>query len=1066
MLWLEPLARTILFWAFVMVETLLFVRLITIPIMGLFKLKKGLNYEDASKIIGNHFPQVGDKLLNTLQLKQSGVSSELLLASIEQKSIELKPIPFKLAISFRKNIKYLKYASIPCLIFLGSFITGKTGWFSDSYERVVHYRTAYEPPAPFQFFVTNNNLNAIENKDFKLQVSTAGEVVPETAQIHFDGETFFLQQVASGRFEFSFSQPKDDIEFKLSANDVNSKPYTLSVIKTPTLLNFEMILDYPAYVNKNDEILKSTGTAIIPEGTNVTWKLNTKSTDNVKIYGKDTLYLQSNKPDKFEFTKQVFNNFDYTISTSNDALRDFETLAFSLDVIKDEYPELNLKAEKDSINNETLYFFGQVSDDYGLSKLQVVYYPSEDESQKLINQIPISNSNFDEFMVEFPSQLELKEGVNYDLYFQVFDNDAIHSPKSVKSQLFSFRKLTREEKERNNLEEQKETIKDIGNTFEKLKDQEKSLEELSKIQKEKNELNFNDKKKFENFLKRQKNQEELMRNFNEKLRENMENFQKENNEKDQLKEDIMERLQQNEEQLREDEKLLEELEKLQEKIQKEDFTEKLEELAKKNKNKQKSLQQLLELTKRYYVAKKAEKLQQELEKLALDQDRLSEENKENNTKEEQNELNSNFENFQNELNELQKDNKKLQSPLDIPRDQLTEEDIKKEQKEASEELKQMEENDEKGDNQKSQKNQQSAKQKQKNAAQKMKQLSNAMKQSMMSSGQDQLTEDAEMLRQILDNLVLFSFDQEELMSTFKVIDVDNNEYSKYLRDQSGLREHFEHIDDSLFALSLRQPKISEEINKQITEVFFNLDKSLDQLSENQIYQGTSTQQYTVTAANTLASFLSDVLDNLEAQMGSGQGKGQQEMQLPDIIMGQEEIMGEMEKGLKDSEKGIQEKNGDGEENENKMGEQGENNGDEIDGELYEIYQKQQKLRQALQDKLSKEGGTNEVENAIEKMKEIELDLINKGFTNQTLQKMLDLQYQLLKLENATFLQGIEEKRKSETNYSQYKNDLKNIAPLFKDYFGTTEVLNRNALPFQQIYRKKVQEYFKKENDQL
>ena len=29
-----------------------------------------------------------------------------------------------------------------------------------------------------------------------------------------------------------------------------------------------------------------------------------------------------------------------------------------------------------------IYFYGQISDDYGLSKLQLVYYPSNDEQDK------------------------------------------------------------------------------------------------------------------------------------------------------------------------------------------------------------------------------------------------------------------------------------------------------------------------------------------------------------------------------------------------------------------------------------------------------------------------------------------------------------------------------------------------------------------------------------------------------------------------------------------------------------------------------------------------------------
>jgi len=92
-LWLNPTARTILFWLFVAVEVALFYKFIAVPLAKLFKLQKGINYEDASKIIGNHFPQVNDKLLNVLQLNENKTESELLLASIDQKAEELTPIP-------------------------------------------------------------------------------------------------------------------------------------------------------------------------------------------------------------------------------------------------------------------------------------------------------------------------------------------------------------------------------------------------------------------------------------------------------------------------------------------------------------------------------------------------------------------------------------------------------------------------------------------------------------------------------------------------------------------------------------------------------------------------------------------------------------------------------------------------------------------------------------------------------------------------------------------------------------------------------------------------------------
>ena len=1088
-LWLNSVGRTVLFWMFIAVELFLFIKFIAIPVSRLLKLQKGIDYLDASKIIGNHFPEVNDKLLNVLQLHQNKTESELLLASIEQKSAELNPIPFKLAINFKKNAKYLKYAIVPIIILMLAFVTGKFNWFSDSYERVVNYQTAYEPPAPFEFFVLNDNLQALENQEFKLIVKTAGDVIPESAQISFNNETYFLQQKGIGEFEYVFEQPKTNIQFNLSANNVNSKPYTLSVLEVPTLVNFQMVLDYPGYTKKRDEVLKSTGNAIVPQGTKVTWQLKTKSTDEVFLYANDTLNFISDKVGDFQLSKRLYNQFNYNISTHNKNLKDYENLAFNIDVTKDEYPEINLKSEIDSLDNQTLYFYGQVSDDYGLSKLQLVYYPIENEANKKTEPIIISQSNFDEFVNTFPGNLDLTDGVSYELYFEVFDNDAISKFKSAKSSVFSYRKLTKEEIENKQLNEQNETIKDLNKSLEKFEKQEKDLEELSKTQKEKSDLNFNDKKKLENFLKRQKQQEQMMQNFNKKLKDNLEDFQKENQEKDQFKEDLKERLEENQEQLKKDEKLLEELQKLADKINKEEFSQKLEQLAKQNKNQKRSMQQLLELTKRFYVAKKMEKLANELENLSEEQDKLSEKSSEENTKEKQEELNKAFEEFQKQLEELKKDNEELKKPMEVPQDKLTEEEIKQEQQEATEQLEKKEESQ---DEQEKQENQKGAKQKQKKAAQKMKQMSEQMMSSMSMSGGQQDSEDSEMLRQILDNLVLFSFDQEALMEQFNSIEVNHNEYAKYLRKQHDLREHFQHIDDSLFALSLRQPKISEQVNKEITEVFFNIDKSMNQLSENLLYQGVSAQQYTITAANNLANMLSDSLDNMQMSM-SGQGQGEGEEGLPDIIMSQEELNKQMKEGMKKGEEGKPsegesgkegegekskegdskgKKNGEGKkgEGEGKEGENGKQQGEgqgqneELNGELFRIYQQQAKLRQALQDQLGKQGESGLGKNLIEKMEEIELDLINKGFTNQTLQKMMELQHQLLKLENATFQQGEDNKRKSETNKEEFNNSTNNKIPAIKKYFNTTEILNRQTLPLQPVYKKKVQEYFKQSND--
>lgn len=1075
LLWLNTTARTLLFWLFIAVEVGLLIKFIFMPLAKLFKFKKGIDYETASRLIGYHFPEVNDKLLNVLQLHQNTNQSELLLASIEQKSIELRPIPFTLAINFKKNLQYLKYAAIPVLILLVVFLFGKTNWFSASFQRVTHYNTAYEPPAPFQFFVVNETLNAIENQDFVLQVKTVGNVVPENAQIKYDGDTYFLKQTGIGSFEYVFSKPKANIQFQLISNKVRSKPYTMQVIEVPSLLSFEMVLDYPNYTKKSDEILKSTGNAVVPEGTLVTWKLKTKATNQVSLFSKDTVNFDTGAPNVFSASKRVYHHFNYGLSTSNKQLKNYENLAFTIGVVKDEFPTIDVKMKMDSLDLQTLYFHGQISDDYGFSKLQLVYYPTDNEANKKVEQLPISNANVADFISAFPNNLTVEAGVSYELYFQVIDNDEVNKYKSVRSDVFSYRKRTKEEEVTKQLNSQSESIKDLNNSIKKFDEQDKQLEELSKTQKEKSQLNFNDKKKLESFLKRQEQQDELMKNFNKKLKDNLENFEKEKQD-DPLKEGLKERLKQNEEKLKQDEKLLDELQKLQDKINKEELTQRLDELAKQNKNKKRSLEQLLELTKRFYVEKKLDKLKDDLSKLANEQEKLSNQSEEKNTKNQQEELNKAFEEFKKQLDALKKEGAALKKPIDVPQDKLEENDIQKEQQKATEALKNNEQSQDAQQKQQLQKNAQNS---QKKAASKMKSLSEQMQRAMQEGGGQQMQEDVEMLRQILDNLLLFSFEQEALMKQFGSVEESHNKFASFLKKQNSLREHFEHVDDSLFALSLRQPKLSEEVNKQITEVYYNIDKALSNFSENQLYQGISNQQFTITAANNLANFLSDVLDNMQENLSMSKGKGGSgDMQLPDIIMSQEELNNMMEEGIKkgdngkpkdgegkkEGNKGEGEKNGNGNKNGNQNNANNQGTKEDLNGLLYQIYQQQQELRNALQDKLAKEGKSATGDALVKKMEQIELDLLNKGFTDQTLQKMLDLKHQLLKLENASFQQGQDSKRESKSNTNDFNNASTSQIPNAKQYFNTTEILNKQTLPLQPIYKTKVQTYFKQNND--
>ena len=163
-LWLGVVGRTILFWLFILTEFVLLARFVLLPLLRLTGLKKGIGQAEASIIIGKHFKEVDDKLLNIIQLGENDVRTDLLVASIEQKASKLKPVPFKRAIEIKGNLKYLKYILIPVVIGGSIWLTGNKSFFTQSLNRVVHHNTVFLPPAPFQFKILNEFLTAIEDK--------------------------------------------------------------------------------------------------------------------------------------------------------------------------------------------------------------------------------------------------------------------------------------------------------------------------------------------------------------------------------------------------------------------------------------------------------------------------------------------------------------------------------------------------------------------------------------------------------------------------------------------------------------------------------------------------------------------------------------------------------------------------------------------------------------------------------------------------------------------------------------------------------------------------------------
>ena len=1073
-LWLQPLARTALFWTFILVEAYLLVQFILKPILKLIGLQKGISFQESSRIIGNHFPEIQDKLLNILQLKQDPNPSDLLLASIAQKAAEIQPIPFIKAVDFTKNKKYLKYAIAPIIIGVITVFSGSTTALTQSFDRVVNHRTAFTPPAPFAFHIANDSLRAIQGNLFTLQIQTKGTVRPEEVKIVYQQQEYLLQKQNETTFTHTFSQVETPITFYLTANGVQSLNYNLEVVKTPTILNMFMELNYPNYLGRKNETIQNTGNHILPEGTQVQWNVKATATDTLSFIAatKRNFFIPISKSD-FVFTQQIVKPISYTITASNNPLKDYEQLQFSLDVVKDEFPAIQVVTNIDSISRGMVQFAGQISDDYGLQKLQLVYFEKENPTNKQTLDFSINNKNIQSFYHQFPEECNLKTGVNYELYFQVFDNDGFNGSKRTKSETFQYRQKTAVEIEEELLLEQKNTLNNLEKS---LSENQKQQQEFEKIQQEiqrKKKRNWNDQKKVQSLIKRQQEYKKRIQRQTEKLQENLSEKKAQSEGLQDKKEDLKNRIEELKKQDKQ-QKLLDEIAKIAEKLNKEELLKKAKELAQQNKQQARSLERTLELVKRFYVEQKAMQLANKLTALSKEQEGLTKKNDSTLTK--QKAIKTTFEAINKELDTLSKDNQKLKEPLALPDTEDEKEAIKEALQKSEEKL--------------SKKTPASAQKSQQKAAQKMKEMSAKMQQAMMNMELDSLEENLEDLRKVLENLVTFSFKQEGLMHRFDEISTSHPSFGASLKKQNELKTYFEHIDDSLYVLSMRLPKISTKIQDDLSSAHYNLEQTLENFSENRFSDGVSNQRYVMTATNNLADYLSNMLTNLKKSMsmklGKGKGKGS-EFRLPDIIKKQGALSKKMKEGMKNGGKpsGKQGKEGANKPGEKGMpGEEGKkgktgkaggngskgNNGssdsqsEDLDGALYQIFKEQQLLRQQLEEAIkesegSAPNGNLPAKKVLKTMEQLEKEILAKGFHSQTLQKMQQLNYELLKLDKAALAQGRENKRKSTTNRVLTKSNKKKELEFKKLFYNQTEILNRQSLPLQQNFKKKVREYF-------
>jgi hypothetical protein len=311
---------------------------------------------------------------------------------------------------------------------------------------------------------------------------------------------------------------------------------------------------------------------------------------------------------------------------------------------------------------------------------------------------------------------------------------------------------------------------------------------------------------------------------------------------------------------------------------------------------------------------------------------------------------------------------------------------------------------------------------------------------------------AQELRQLLENLLKTSFDQEKVMLNLKRLSSSDPQYTANVQKQRAIKDNVKTIADSLFSLSKRVPQIETAVNEEMQKINFNMDKSLENLGERNTAAANRNQQYTMTSINNLSLMLNEALDQLQNMMknSKGGGKGSKKQSMKQLEQLQQQLNSKMQQAREQMQKN---------------GNKGTVPKGSMSEEFAKMAQEQQMIREALQ-KINREdnkdgkGPLGNLNQMIQDMKETESDLVNKRIEQQTLNRQKELLLKLLDAEKAEREQEQDAKRESKAG-QDFPPSYKQMLDKFKSQQkNETEWLQKLPPNLNHYYKNKITEYFK------
>lgn len=1040
--WFSSKVRFALFILLIIGSLLVATAYFIIPLVNLIRFRKKMSLEQAALLIGKFFPDIHDKLLNTLQLSDSlaaDSSNELLMATIEQRTAQLSPVRFTDAVDLKGNLRYL-YIFLALLLVLLALMVFLPRFAVQPAQRIINYEQDFEKPLPYSVQLSHEAIEVNQGADVAFSIHVEGSQIPDAFYVKSSRGQQLFNKVSVNDYTYVFKNVVHDISFQVIGGEYISKPIPISVHPNPTLLSYQCKVKYPAYIHRTEEVFEGKTRLLVPQGSHLDFQFSLRDCDSAFVLKDSVNQALNMKSNVATLSLVAANSTTFDFSCQNVWSQHFDPLRFTIDVLPDAYPDIRVESYDEALSTQ-VYYSGLITDDYGFTKL--LFHCNIKQPVERSVSLPVvfdkANTRTSFFYHFNMDSLGVLPGQHLEVYFEIWDNDGFHGPKSKRSETFSYYKPSlaaldsiADQTENDILERMASRSQEASKLKEEI---EKMLQELAS----KKDLDWSDKEKIKDLLDKQKQVEEEWNKLQEE-QEKLNDFMKEN---ELMNDDLLQKQQKINELFNEvipDElqKMMQEIERLLDEMPREKMQQMLQNLKKDNMKMQDLLDRNLSLLEQLKVEKDFNELMDELNKLG---EKLQ--NQDNETAAD--DAKQQFEDMMKRLDSIQQKNETLNDPFQMQKDEALEDAIEQDLEDAS--------NMENSDNGNSS---QDSKQKKQNAGQKMQEMANSMMMMMQSGGQEQLAEDAHLVRILLENVVRASHQQEELMAELGRMRTDDPSISSKIVRQKELSDNFVMVKDSLRAMALRQPAVQNFVFDEIAVIDHQSSLALKYMNDLRLNMAVNNQQQALRSMNNLALMLAESLQQMEnSMMGAGSACQRTKPQQGQSMQNMQQLQKQLGEQLKQMQQQMQQQ------------QQGSPSPQQAE-ELARMAAEQEMLRQSMQqmlDEMKRNGqlGDDGLNQIIKDMEKLEEDIVNKRITKQTIERNRQILSRMLESEKAQQKRDQDEKRKSnEYKGSKFERQVDEL--LYEKHLKQNqEFLKQNPIQYQPYYKSKINDYYLKKN---